>query len=423
MFVDEAKVFFSSGKGGDGAVSFHREKYRPKGGPDGGDGGRGGSIILRADAGTSSLSALRDAPHRRAKDGGRGAKNNRTGPDADDLSIQVPVGTVVKDEEGHTLADLAREGDEFVVARGGRGGRGNAAFVASERRVPGFAELGEPGEEKWVRLELRSIADAAVIGLPNVGKSSLVAALSAARPKVADYPFTTLEPSLGVVEVDDLRFTVCDIPGLIAGAHEGRGLGLKFLRHAERAPVFIHLVDAGSNDPVHDHATVRAELVAFKPEMAERPEIVCVSRADLFTEDDVSRVVDGLASVGTAAMVISSTTGVGLEELKRRAAETIGAERASRKASEGFELFRTPQDRLTVAREDDAWRVESASVRRWVAMTDMANEEAVAYLQTRLESAGVEKALAEAGASPGDEVRIGGIMFEWWPFGSDPGRR
>lgn len=402
-------------------MSFHREKYRPRGGPDGGNGGRGGSVVLVADINTGSLAALRDHPHQKAKPGGNGARNNRTGADSEDLTLAVPVGTIVKNEEGEVYADLALHADSFVVAKGGRGGRGNAAFVASNRRVPGFGELGEPGEERWIQLELGLIADVAVIGFPNAGKSTLVGAVSGAKPKIAAYPFTTIEPSLGVVEYRDERFKICDIPGLIEGAHEGRGLGIKFLKHAARAPVFVHLLDPVSGrDLIEDHRIVRTELASFQEDLALRPEVIVVNKSDELSDAERADVDKLLASHGLEAMWISAMAPEGLDELIARLWQEVAEARESIRLSAGFELFRTRESPIEISKEDHAWRVSGDRVERWVAMTDMSNPEAVSYLQNRLERGGIEKALASAGAEHGDEVRIGSVAFEWWPGGSDP---
>lgn len=420
MFVDEARVKVTGGRGGSGAVSFHREKYRPKGGPDGGSGGRGGSVVLVADRGVGSLTWLRDHPHQKSKLGSPGSSNNRTGADAADLELKVPVGTVVRGEDGELLADLASPGDRAVVARGGRGGRGNASFLTGKRRAPGFAEKGEPGEERWIRVELRLVADVAVIGYPNAGKSTLVGKVSRARPKVADYPFTTIEPHLGVVEFEEDRLTICDIPGLIEGAHEGKGLGLKFLRHAERAPVFIHLIDlASGRDPLDDHRAVLSELRAFRSDLSERPEVVALNKADAVGADEPERAAGRFRDSGVQPVVISAKTGAGIEELLARVLALVRAARAER-TDEGFQLFRTDPETIEVAREGSGWRVRGKAVERWVAMTDLSNPEGVVHLQDRLERAGVERMLAQAGARRGDEVRIADAEFEWWPAGSEP---
>ncbi|MCA1840590.1 MAG: GTPase ObgE [Actinomycetota bacterium] len=419
MFVDEATIFVTSGKGGSGAVSFHKEKYRPRGGPDGGDGGRGGSIILRAVAGLASLSALRDHPHHKASSGGNGERNNRTGADAKDVVIPVPAGTLVREDEGTVIADLAQDGDEVVVAKGGRGGRGNAAFKTSDRRLPGFGELGEPGQERKLALELRLIADIAVIGYPNAGKSSLVVALSAARPKVAAYAFTTIEPSLGVVDYAGERFVICDIPGLIEGAHQGKGLGIKFLRHAERSLAFVHVIDLSKQtDLLEEHSATRRELGSFDRSLLDRPEVIVLNKSDEVEKAEAQAVADRFREKGHSPFVISALTHSGLDELLEEMAQVVTKERARREEPQGFELFKTEADKIEVKKEDAAFRVDGSRVRRWVAMTDMSNTEAVAFLQHRLERAGVEKLLEQAGAHHGDEVRISDVVFEWWPTGS-----
>ena len=416
MFVDETRINVSGGRGGNGAVSFHREKYRPKGGPDGGNGGRGGSVVIVADPSVGSLVWLRDHPQQRARGGGPGGGNNKSGADGEDLELKVPPGTVVKDTSETVLADLVSPGDRYLAARGGRGGRGNASFLSGDRRAPGFAELGEPGEERWLFLEIRLATDVAVIGYPNVGKSTLVAAVSRARPKIADYPFTTLEPHLGVVEVGDERFTICDIPGLIEGAHEGRGLGHKFLRHAERSLVFVHIVDIASDrDPLDDYRIVRRELEGFGAALEKRVEVVCLSKIDLVEEKVVSEAVGRFRSENIEPLPISAKDAQGLGELTTKLSELVRRAR-EQKSAEGFELFRTAPEKVVVSKErDGGWRVKGGSVERWVTMTDMANPEGLAYLQSRLERAGVEKLLAEAGARPGDDVRIGDAVLEWWP--------
>ena len=421
MLVDEAHIFVSSGKGGDGAVSFLKMKYKPRGGPDGGNGGRGGSVVLEAIPGVGSLAWLKNHPHQIAKPGAPGAKNNRTGANAVDLVLQVPAGTLVKDEAGRILADLAAPGDRVVVAKGGRGGRGNAAFVSSVRRAPGFGELGEPGGERWLRLELSLIADVAVIGLPNAGKSTLVGALSAATPKVADYPFTTLEPTLGVVYHHDVVFTICDVPGLIEGAHEGKGLGLKFLKHATRSGIFVHMIDmAAGIDPLEAFATVAEELRKYREDLPERPVLIALNKIDLVDPVRVEEVSGTFRDRGLDVVAISAAHDRGLDLLTERLAALVEQWREKRDQPLGFELFATEPNPVTVTREGELWRVSGGAVERWVAMTDLSNPEAVSYLQVRLERAGVEDLLTRAGAEHGDDVRIGKSVFSWWPKNSAP---
>lgn len=421
MLVDESHIFVSSGKGGDGAVSFLKMKYQPRGGPDGGNGGNGGSVVLEATTNVNSLGWLKNHPHQSAKPGIQGGRNNRSGAAAADLVLQVPAGTLVRDDAGRVIADLASPGDRVVVAKGGRGGRGNAKFVTSQRRAPGFGELGEPGEERWLRLELQMIADVAVIGLPNAGKSTLVGALSEAKPKVAEYPFTTLEPSLGVVSYGDTEFTMCDVPGLIEGAADGRGLGIKFLRHAMRSAAFVHMIDlASQTPPLEAFDTVNAELRQFREDLVHRPMVVALNKVDLAGEEAAGHAKADFAARGHDALVISASEGTGLHELRKRLAKVVADWREERARPQGFELFKTEADPVRVERENDAWRVSGGSVVRWVAMTDLNNAEAVAYLQNRLEGAGVEDQLTKAGAQHGDEVRIGKSTFSWWPKGSVP---
>jgi GTP-binding protein len=421
MLVDEAHIFVSSGKGGDGAVSFHKQKYQPRGAPDGGNGGNGGSVILEADTAINSLAWLKNHPHQMAKAGIQGGRNNSSGAGSPDLVLKVPPGTLIKDDSGQVLADLASPGDRIVVAKGGRGGRGNAKFVSSQRRAPSFGELGEPGQELWLRLELQMIADVAIIGLPNVGKSTLVGSLSEAKPKVADYPFTTLEPSLGVVTSGDMVFTVCDVPGLIEGAAEGKGLGLKFLRHAMRSAAFVHLIDlSAGDDPLHAYDVVSEELRKFREDLAERPVIVALNKVDVVGEEQAREVQGRFAGRGIDAFVISAADGTGLYPLTKKLAGVVAAYRTERARPQGFELFKTTADPIKVVREENAWRVTGGSLLRWVSMTDLNNPEAVAYLQNRLDRAGVETLLGKAGAEHGDEVRIGKSVFSWWPKGSAP---
>lgn len=393
-------------------MAFRRQPYEPKGGPDGGDGGDGGSVVLRADTSIGTLLDLRDHPHVKAGRGGHGQGKRRHGARGDDRVVVVPPGTMVYDEDGTLLADLAAPGNEMVAARGGRGGRGNARFATATRRAPGFSERGEPAEERRLRLELRLLADVGLVGFPNAGKSTLIARVSAARPKIADYPFTTLEPNLGVVRVDDDSFVVADIPGLVPEAHQGKGLGHRFLRHVGRAAVLVFMIDlaATDRDPVDDVAVLRAELHAFDPELAARPSVVVASKVDAGRDR-----VDDVVRRRPDALPISAVTGENVDELVRRLRDLVAKSRAETPAPVGYVRHVVREEPLRVEREDGAWRVRGRRAERAVATTDMDNEEAVTRMQRRLISIGVERALQEAGANIGDEVRIGDVFFEFLP--------
>ncbi|MDQ6727184.1 MAG: GTPase ObgE [Actinomycetota bacterium] len=418
-FVDEAALCAIGGTGGAGAVSFRREAHVPRGGPDGGDGGTGGDVWLVADPEVASLSAFRDHPHRRAGKGTHGKGKARHGAGGDDLRVLVPEGTVVKDAEGRVLADLVGAGDSYLAARGGRGGQGNARFLSNRRRAPAFAEQAEVAEERWLRLELKLMADVALVGFPNAGKSTLISSISAARPKIADYPFTTLEPHLGVVRIDETELVVADIPGLIEGASEGRGLGHQFLRHVERARVLVVLVDLVSVDgmaPADQEATLLTELGRYRPELLERPRVVVGTKVDA--------VVDAANWDG---MRISAVTGEGLPVLLHRMAALVSEARAARPAHDAFVVHRPEPEGVRVERGDDgAYVVRGAPAERAVSVSDLSSAEALAFVHERLERAGVDRALARAGAREGDEVRIGTMSFEYRAGGgldAEPGRR
>ncbi len=411
-FVDEAKIHVSGGAGGDGSAAFHREPFKPKGGPDGGDGGDGGSVILRADASVGTLLKLRDHPHVKAERGGHGESKRKNGARAPDRVVLVPPGTVVYDDEGTLVADLANAGDHFIAGRGGRGGRGNVRFATATRRAPAFADKGEPGQEAWLRLELRLLADVGLVGFPNAGKSTLISRISAAKPKIADYPFTTLEPNLGVVRSGDTFFVVADIPGLIEGAHEGRGLGHRFLKHVSRAAVLLFLVDptAQDRDPSLDLTILRHELQAFDPALAQRPYQVILTKTDAAQDE-----IELLRDVYPDALAISAVTGEGIEQLLRTLVLQIEKERAETPVRRGYVRHISRPETLQVQREEDAWRVRWTNAERAVAMTNLDNAEAVDRLQRKLISMGVERALTSAGAQPGDEVRIGDAAFDFEP--------
>jgi GTP-binding protein len=411
-FVDEAKIHVAAGSGGSGASAFHREPYKPKGGPDGGDGGAGGSVILRADGGMGTLLELRDNPHVKAERGGHGQGSRKHGARGKDRIVTVPPGTVVYDEDDLLIADLANPGDELVAARGGRGGRGNARFATATRRAPTFAEKGDSGEEGWLRLELRLLADVGLIGFPNAGKSTLISRVSAAKPKIADYPFTTLEPNLGVVKAGETSFVMADIPGLIPGAHEGKGLGIKFLRHVSRAAVIVFLIDttAMDRDPSGDLAALLSELEAFDPDLATRPSLVVASKVD--AGRDALQAILGSAP---EALPISAVSGEGIDDLLRQLGELVAKVRADRPVRAGYVRHITRPDAVKVTREGATWRVTGQAAERAVGMTDFNNDEAVRRLQKRLITMGVERALFEAGARIGDDVSIGDSSFEFQP--------
>jgi GTPase len=409
QFVDEAQVNLRGGDGGAGAMSFRREAHVPRGGPDGGDGGDGGDVILRADRNVASLLAFRDHPHRRAASGAHGSGKRRRGAAGDDLVVLVPEGTVVKTRDGNVVADLVCHGDSYVAARGGRGGRGNARFLSNARRAPSFAEQGEYGEEEWFRLELRLMADAALVGFPNSGKSTLISTVSAARPKVADYPFTTLEPHLGVVRSQGYEFVLADIPGLVEGAAEGRGLGHRFLRHVERARVLVLLLDLArvegedpeQESPAEQERVLLQELGRYRPELLDRPRLVVGSKADVALFEFEGRR-------------ISAVTHEGLDELVGTLGAMVADARAGEPEREPFVVLRPVEEGFSVVRDDDgAWRVTGKGAERVVAMADLTNEEAVAYVQDRFRRMGVERALARAGAREGDTVRVGPVELEY----------
>ncbi|MGH2734285.1 MAG: GTPase ObgE [Actinomycetota bacterium] len=417
-FVDEATINLRAGAGGNGAAAFHHEPYKPKGGPDGGDGGDGGDVILRADASVGTLLDVRDHPHIKAERGAHGEGKRKHGSRGADRIVLLPPGTVVFDEQGVLMADLAVAGEELVAGRGGKGGRGNARFASATRRAPSFAERGEPGDEATLRLELRLLADVGLVGFPNAGKSTLIARISAARPKVADYPFTTLVPNLGVVRFEDESFVVADIPGLVEGAHEGKGLGHRFLRHIGRAALLVFLIDlaAYDRDPLHDVSVLRSELEAFDPELAARPSLVVAAKADVGRDR-----IDEVLQSHPDALVISAVTGEGLDEFLRRLSHQVTEARNHIPPAQGYVRHVVRDDPIAVAREDRAWRVSSRRVERAVAMTNFDQEEAVARLQRKLIAMGVEAALGKAGARLGDEVRIGETVFDFEPEAPRPG--
>lgn len=410
-FVDEAAICLRGGAGGAGCVSFRREAHVARGGPDGGDGGSGGDVWLVADHNTSSLLSFRDHPHRRAGDGTHGQGKRRHGTRGEDVFVAVPEGTLVRDRDGTVLADLAHAGDRWLAAPGGRGGRGNTRFLTNRRRAPSFAEQGEHPEEVWLRLELKLVADAALVGFPNVGKSTLISRISAAKPKVANYPFTTLQPHLGVVRTDDGReLVVADVPGLIEGASEGRGLGDRFLRHVERARVLVLLLDLAMPDgttPSEQENVLLRELGRYQPQLLERPRLMVGSRCDILSSTNTPGF-DGLR--------ISSVTGEGLSSFVGELAGLVEAAREHDEPAESFVVHRPLPGGVTVERREDAsFEVLGRSARRAVALSDLTNPEALDYAQGRLRRLGVYRALEKAGAEAGDTVHIGGLDFEYQP--------
>jgi GTPase len=405
-FVDEAQLNVRGGDGGAGCVAFRREGPVAFGGPNGGDGGKGGDVWLVADRNVASLIAFKDHPHRRAQDGVHGKGKDQHGKRGESLEIHVPEGTVASDMyTGELLADLTNHGDRWLAVNGGRGGRGNAKFWSNKRRAPTFAEQGEHGEERWLKLELKLMADVALVGFPNVGKSTLISVISAARPKIANYPFTTLEPNLGVVKLDqDTEFVVADIPGLIEGASEGRGLGHQFLRHIERARVLCVLVDLAPVDGVGPHEQERIllhELESYRPELLERPRLVVGTKADMATEE-----WDGQS--------ISAITQQGVRELVGRMATLVHQARQQQPENEGIVIIRPESEGARVERVGEhEFRLVGRQVERIVALNDVTTPEAMAYIDHQMKRIGVPKMLSRAGALDGDLVHVAGFSFEY----------
>jgi GTP-binding protein len=415
-FVDEAALCVKGGDGGAGCVSFRREAHTPKGGPDGGDGGSGGSIWLVADRNSASLLAFRDHPHRKARSGVHGQGQRKHGATGDDLLVAVPEGTVVKDRDGTIIADLVHHGDRWLAAAGGHGGKGNARFVSNRRRAPGFAEQGEVGEEKWVWLELKLMADVALVGFPNVGKSTLVSRVSAAKPKIADYPFTTLVPSLGVVRLEDgFEMVVADIPGLIEGAADGRGLGHQFLRHIERARVLLMVLDLASIEgisPQDQERVLLAELADYRPELLERPRVRIGSRSDMTSPLGPDAVDE--ASAGFDGLCVSAVTGRGIPELIGLLRVAVEEARDEGDEPEAYAVHRPSPEGIRIVRLDNGqFEVLGRDALRAVGLSDLTNLEALDYAHERLAALGVDRALARAGARNGDIVHIGKLSFAY----------
>lgn len=442
-FIDRVVLNISAGNGGNGVASVRREKFKPLGGPDGGNGGNGGDVVLEVDASTTTLIDYHRGPHRRAENGSQGAGDLKEGKNGEDLVLPVPEGTVVKDRDGNLLADMVGVGTRYVAAAGGRGGLGNAALASRRRKAPGFALLGEPGEELSIVLELKSMADVALVGFPSAGKSSLVAAMSAARPKIADYPFTTLRPNLGVVEAGEERYTMADVPGLIPGAAQGKGLGLDFLRHIERCSVILHVLDCATyeqgRDPMSDLDTLEYELAQYATDLdieggrvplMERPRVVVLNKIDVPEARELAEfVAPDLRARGLDVILISTATHEGLKELNFLLAGMVAKIRAEEPPPAPARIILRPKPKgragsdITVTPckcpEGVFYQVRGEGPERWVKQTDFANDEAVGYLADRLNRAGVEDMLFKAGAHAGATVVIGpeegGVIFDWEP--------
>jgi GTPase len=424
-YVDRVVLHLRAGDGGNGCVSIHREKFKPLGGPDGGTGGHGGSISLVVDPQVHTLLDFRFRPHVKAENGKGGAGSNRDGANGADLVVKVPDGTVVQTLDGEVLADLVGAGTTFEIARGGRGGRGNAALASARRKAPGFAELGEPGDRLDVVLELKSVADVGLVGFPSAGKSSLISVLSAAKPKIADYPFTTLVPNLGVVRAGDHTYTVADVPGLIPGAATGRGLGLEFLRHLERCAVLVHVVDTVTmepgRNPLSDIDAIEAELSAYGG-LEDKPRLVVLNKVDVPDGRDLAEIVrPDLDARGLRVFEVSAVTREGLRELSYALGELVDAARAAAPPPEPTRIILRPpavdDTGFTVElAPDGAYVVRGPRPERWVRQTNFDNDEAVGYLADRLARLGVEEQLARSGAEPGSLVRIGNREFDWQPM-------
>ncbi|MDF3288214.1 GTPase ObgE [Streptomyces silvisoli] len=426
-FVDRVELHVAAGNGGHGCASVHREKFKPLGGPDGGNGGRGGDVILVVDTGITTLIDYHHSPHRKATNGKPGEGGNRSGADGQDLVLPVPDGTVVLDAKGNVLADLVGQGTSFIAAQGGRGGLGNAALASARRKAPGFALLGEPGQAHDIVLELKTVADVALVGYPSAGKSSLISVLSAAKPKIADYPFTTLVPNLGVVTAGSTVYTIADVPGLIPGASQGKGLGLEFLRHVERCSVLVHVLDTATleshRDPVTDLDAIEAELAEYGG-LGDRPRIVVLNKVDIPDGQDLADLIrPDLEARGYQVFEVSAVSRHGLRELSFALADIVARARAARPVQEATRIVIRPQAvddaGFTVTVEDGFYRVRGEKPERWVRQTDFNNDEAVGYLADRLNRLGVEEELVKVGARAGDQVVIGpeedAVVFDWEP--------
>ncbi|MFE0190879.1 GTPase ObgE [Streptomyces sp. NPDC058989] len=427
-FVDRVELHVAAGNGGHGCASVHREKFKPLGGPDGGNGGRGGDVILVVDQDVTTLLDYHHHPHRKATNGQPGAGDNREGKNGKDLVLPVPDGTVVLDKNGEVLADLVGQGTTFVAGQGGRGGLGNAALASARRKAPGFALLGEPGEGRDIVLELKTVADVALVGYPSAGKSSLISVLSAAKPKIADYPFTTLVPNLGVVTAGSTVYTIADVPGLIPGASQGRGLGLEFLRHVERCEVLVHVLDTATlesdRDPLSDLDVIEEELAQYGG-LENRPRVVVLNKVDIPDGKDLADMIrPDLEERGYRVFEVSAVAHLGLKELSYALADIVAKARAAKPVQEATRIVIRPKAvddaGFTITQEGEGFfRVRGEKPERWVRQTDFNNDEAVGYLADRLNRLGVEAALLKAGAQAMDGVAIGpednAVVFDWEP--------
>lgn len=422
MFYDQAKIYVKGGDGGAGAVAFRREKYVPEGGPSGGDGGRGGDVVFIADEGLRTLVDFRYKRHYKADRGEHGQGKNMHGKGGEDLVVRIPTGTLVKDQDsGEVLADLTEHGQKVIVAKGGRGGRGNARFMSNTNKAPTLAENGEPGEERYLTLELKLLADVGLVGFPNVGKSTMISRVSAAKPKIADYHFTTLVPNLGVVELEDGdSFVMADIPGLIEGAHTGAGLGHEFLRHTERTRLILHVLDiAGSEnrDPLEDYQIIQEELRQYSPELAKRPMIIVANKMDISgAEENLKRLRESLGEE-TEIFPVSAATGEGLKDLVYRIAQLLpdipAPEIFVREEEQHKVTHAEEKERFELTQEDGIFVISGKEIEKHVKMTLFESEEGVYRFQNILKAMGVDDALREAGIKEGDKVQIAGVEFDW----------
>ena len=416
LFIDEARIFVSAGKGGNGCCSFRREKFVPDGGPNGGCGGKGGDVILVATIQYNTLFPHQKMRHYRAKPGSNGSSSNKTGACGEDLFVEVPLGTVVKNKDGLIIADLAEFGEQFVVAEGGRSGRGNRVFATATRKAPKFAEKGAPGDEKWIYLELRLIAEVGLVGYPNVGKSTLLRQVSHAKPKIGAYPFTTLAPKLGVVSIgDEKTFTIADLPGLIEGAADGKGLGDRFLRHAERTRLIVHIIDVSGwegRDPVEDYQSIRRELAAHHPELAAKPEILVANKIDVQGyEENLKKLED---AVDKKVHIISAVAGINVKELKFTIFDKLESLPKEIIRSEVVKIHKV-EPVYKIVKDGKDFLVEGSRIERLIAMTDFDNDEAKLRLEHIISRLGVYKALKKAGCKKGNNVTIGELEFTYVP--------